>query len=90
MAGHLFFYTPNKDIITREYSCDCDECLYLNFASCDKNTSKFIENKSNHTDDSEDCLLDTETDPTKIFEFVTIPSFVAVISCSTSEPISLK
>ena len=31
-------------------------------------------------DDSEDCLLE-------IFEFVTIPSFVALISCNNSEPI---
>ena len=86
MTGHLFVYTPDKDII-REYLCDCEECLYLNFLSYVKNTSKFIRNNNNDTDDSEDCLLDEENDPTKIFEFVTIPSFVAVISCNTSEPI---
>ena len=44
-------------------------------------------NKNNDTDVSEDCLLDGENDPTKIFEFVTIDSFVVVISCNTSEPI---
>ena len=59
----------------------------LNFLSCVKNTSKFIENKNNDTDDSEDCLLYEENDLTKIFEFVTILSFVAVIFCNTSEPI---
>lgn len=42
-----------------------------------------IENKSNDTDNSEGCLLDKENDPIKIFEFVTIALFAAVISCST-------
>ena len=50
-------------------------------------TSKFIENKNNDIDDCEDCLLDEENDPTKIVEFVTLPSFEAMISCNTSEPI---
>ena len=87
MAGHLFVYTPYKDVIMQKYSCDSEECLGLNFLSCVKNTSKFIKNKNNDTDDSEDCLLGEENDPTKTFEFVTIPSFVAVIFFNTSEPI---
>ena len=89
MAVHLFVYTPNKDILMREYLWECEQSLCLNFLSCVKNTSKFIENKNNDIDDSEDCLLDEEYDPTKIYEFVTIPSLVAAISCNTSEPIFL-
>ena len=87
MAVHLFVYTPNKDILMREYLWECEQSLCLNFLSCVKNTSKFIENKNNDIDDSEDCLLDEEYDPTKTYEFVTIPSLVAAISCNTSEPI---
>ena len=87
MAGHLFIYTPYKDDIMRKYLCDCEECLYLNFLSYVKNTSKFIKNKNNDTDDSEDRLLDEENDLTKISESVTIPSFVAVTSFNSSEPI---
>ena len=90
IAGHLFVYLPNKDIVMQEYLCDCEECLCLNFLSCIKNTSKFIKNTNNDPDHSEDCLLDEENDPTKIFQFVTIPSSVAVISCNTSKPILLK
>ena len=71
----------------REYLCDFEECLCLNFLSCIKNTSKFIKNKNNDTDNSEDCLLNEVDDPAKIFKFVTIPSSVAVTSCNTSEPI---
>ena len=81
MRGNLFVYSPNKYFIMWEYLCDYDECLCLNFLPYVKNTSKFIENKNSDTDNSEDCLLDEENDPTKIFEFVTIPSFVAVIPC---------
>ena len=43
MTRHVFVYTPNKDIIMLEYLSDCKECLCLNFLSCVKNTSKFIE-----------------------------------------------
>ena len=68
----------------REYLCYFEECLRLNFLSCVNITSNLIENKNN---DSEDCLLDEENDPAKIFEFVTIPSLLSVISYNTSEPI---
>ena len=61
--------------------------LCSNFLSGVKDISKFIEIKSNDANDSEDCLLDEENDPIKISEFVTIPSFVVVISCNTSESI---
>ena len=71
----------------RQYSCDYGKCLCLNFLSCVKNTLKFIQNKKNDTNDSADCLQDKENDPIKIFEFVTIPSFVAVITCNTAEAI---
>ena len=43
-----------KDIIIRECSCYREECLCLNFLSCVKNISKFIDNQNNDTDDSED------------------------------------
>ena len=56
----------------RKYLCNSEECLCLNFLSCVKNTSKFIKNKNNDTDDSQDCLLGEENDPNKIIEFVTI------------------
>ena len=39
--------------------------------------------------ESEDCLLDEENDPTKIFGFGTIPSFVTLISCTTENLIIL-
>ena len=56
----------------REYLCDFEECLCLNFLSCIKNTSKFIKNKNNDTDNSEDFLLNEVNDPAKTFKFVTI------------------
>ena len=61
----------------REYLCECEECLCLNFLSWFKNTSKIIKNKNKGTEDSEDYLLDQENDRTKIFE-------MAVTPCNTS------
>ena len=68
----LFVHASNKDIM-REYLCDCEECLSLNFFSCVKNTSRLMENKNNDTSDSESCLRDEENGPTNTFEFATIP-----------------
>ena len=65
MAGHLFVYTSNKDIIMWLHLCDLEKCLCLSFLSYVKNTSKLIENKNNYTDDSEDCLLNEENIPLK-------------------------
>ena len=31
-------------------------------------------------------IRDEENDPNEIYEFVAIPSFAAVVSCTTSEP----
>ena len=82
LHGKTFVYMPNKDIM-REYFFDCDECLCLNFLSCVKNTSNSM------ALESEDCLLDEENDPTKIFGFGTISSFVTLISCTTENLIIL-
>ena len=53
----------------RDSLYDFEECLCLNFLSCAKNTPKFIDNKKNNTDGSEDCLLDEENDPSKLRYF---------------------
>ena len=35
MKQHMFVYTPNsKEIMCKEYLCDCSKCLQLNFDSC--------------------------------------------------------
>ena len=65
MAGHLFVYTPNKDITMQEYLCDYEECLCSNFFFCVKNTSKSIKNNNNDIDSFEDCLLDKKMIPLK-------------------------
>ena len=88
MAGHLFVARQVKIYnIIQEFLCDCEDCFCLSFLSCVNNISKFIENKNNDNDDSEDCLLDEKNNPSKIFEFVTILSIVAVISCNSPDPI---
>ena len=70
-----------------EYLFDCEERLCLNFLSFLTNTAKLIEYKNNDNDDSKDCWLDEEKYLTETFEFVTIPSFVALIPCNTSDPV---
>ena len=35
MIGHLFVYKPRSEtVLMREYLCDCEQCLALNFDRC--------------------------------------------------------
>ena len=88
MVGHLFVFEPNsKNILIREYLRECKNCLLLEVQNC----LSISESESN---DNVECqekswLADDESnkDPSQVFEFVDVPSFVALISCSSSEPV---
>ena len=34
MRMHLILFSPNKEITLKEYLCDCNECINLNFDDC--------------------------------------------------------
>ena len=90
MSKHKFEYVPNSnDVFNKEYLCDCQECINFNFHSCLKEVGD-VENM-NETQESEhydDCLMVDENEKgLKIFDFTDVPSFVAVVTFSLSEPI---
>ena len=91
MKQHLFDYKPgSKKILCREYRCDCEQCLQLDFEKCTKlsenNESVPPVESVSHEDE---CNLDVDDidENCKVFEFVTVPSFVALVSEDSNEPV---
>ena len=88
MVGHLLIYEQNsKNILIREYRCDCKNCLLLEFQNC----FNISESESNDNVECEENAWfgddeSNENNYSQVFEFLDVPSFVAVISCSSIKP----
>ena len=93
MSMHVVVFRPNeKLILRREYLCDCNECLALDFEKCTKNEDATGNlNDEKFHDYAEKCELDEGDGASQsmLYEFIDIPSTVAVLSCHTSEPVDL-
>ena len=86
MLGHLFVYQPNSTkILLNEYLCDCESCLNLEFSSCKKPAASLGETGN---DFLEECMVDEDEDrQSRIYEFVSTPSYVSLLSCNASDPV---
>ena len=86
MLGHLFVYQPNSTkILMNEYLCDCESCLNLEFSSCKKPAASLGETGN---DFLEECMVDEDEDrQSRIYEFVSTPSYVSLLSCNASDPV---
>ena len=91
MKMHLFVYAPGKDkpTVVKEYLCDCDKCLRMEFKECIKNHSSCVDENDieNHSNDNVDTNAETKEDAhiddpkAHIFYFVVVPSFLQLTSC---------
>ena len=88
MVGHLLIYEQNsKNILIREYRCDCKNCLLLEFQNC----FNISESESNDNVECEENAWfgddeSNENNYSQVFEFLDVPSFVALMSCSSIKP----
>ena len=87
--GHMFVYTPHSsNVMMEEFLCDCESFLSFNFEKCTrKEEVAQIHNRVENGDDS--WLQDDENGEkaSQVFEFVEIPSYVALISDNSLEPV---
>ena len=87
IVKHIFDYKPgvSKNYAT-EFLCRCDSCLDFHFEDCLRKEIPFEESMLNESEISnvatDDCYLDdcNEDREQHVFEFVSVPSFVAVVS----------
>ena len=96
MSQHIFEYLPHSTTVQNsEYLYEGEECINLNFSSCLKEAIELDEaveqvNVESNTEieEKKDFELDEHTDQAnRIYEFTTIPSFVAIITFSLNEPV---
>ena len=90
MKQHLFDYKPgSKKILCKEFLCDCLQCLQLDFDKCVKLSAEnpVAPVDSIHHEDEGSLNIDEENESHKVFEFVAVPSFVALISEDSNEPV---
>ena len=91
MKQHLFDCKPrSKMILCKEFLCDCLQCLQLDFDKCMKLSAE--ENpvapvNSIYNEDEDNLDVDEEDESHKVCEFVAAPSFVALISEDSNEPV---
>ena len=89
MRHHLFVYNPRNDnVLMREFLCDCTACLQFDFQNCIHDSATDAGDSSEHESEKE-CMLDEDEADycKKMYDFIDAPSFVACVSCSTSEPV---
>ena len=92
MKQHLFDYKPgSKKILCKEFLCDCLQCLQLDFDKCVKlsaeNPVALVD--SIHHEDEGNLDVDEEGESHKVFEFVAVSYFVALISEDSNEPVCI-
>ena len=91
MKKHLFVFKPNcTEVLVREYLCDCEQCLDVNFEECFKEEHQHQSDLNDLDDDDNDCHLDEDVPGSQslLYEFVETPSTVGVLSSSISDPLS--
>lgn len=90
MKQHLFVFEKEKDVLIKEYLCDCTYCLAFQFDSC-PGTSKAVqaETDENYEFAEEDAVQTDE----QVFDFIDVPSYASLLTGVKAEPlyfVSLK
>ena len=87
MVKHLFDYKSGESKnYAATFLCDCDSCLDFHFEDCLRKETPLEESMLNESEISnvatDDCYLDdcNEDRDQHVSEFVSVPSFVAVVS----------
>ena len=87
---HLFDYRPNNNmtVFCREFLCDSVSCLDFDFDQCLKENDN-IQIIQDEEEVDESYFLDYENidEGMKVYEFVKIPSYAALIAYNKIEPI---
>ena len=91
---HLFNYKSGEwEIYASGVLCDCDSCLDFYFEDCFRKEVPLEESMLDKSETSnvttDNCYLDDSNEDRgqHVFEFVSIPPFVAVVSYNSCEPV---
>ena len=85
MKQHMMIYESGKEVVLKEYICECDPCRRFDFGECENDS------KEEHSEvEIDDYFADEELDSNQeeqIFDFIEIPSFATLFTGVSSEPL---
>ena len=88
MRQHMMVFETGKNVILKEYLCECDPCWRFEFGKCgNKDSEGDLKGPSK---DNEEYLDDEEFEGNRdeqIFDFVEISSFVTLFTGVKTEPL---
>ena len=77
MKQHLFIFEKGKDVLLKEYLCDCNHCLNFKFECCEESknegSSEVITDDDLFADEDEELNIEEQ-----IFNFIKVPSYVTL------------
>ena len=85
MKPHVMIYESGKEVMVKEYICECDPCRRFDFEECENDS------KEEHSEvEIDDYFADEELDSyqeEQIFDFIEIPSFATLFTGVSCEPL---
>ena len=88
MKQHFIIFKPKEKIFCKEYLCDCNSCLQFDFENCTNEDAVNYDDNGDNSDSNCEEEIDDEIDKSlKIFEFITVPSFVCLCYRTAIEPL---
>ena len=85
MKPHMMIYESGKEVMVKEYICECDPCRRFDFEECENDS------KEEHSEvEIDDYFADEELDSyqeEQIFDFIEIPSFATLFTGVSCEPL---
>ena len=79
-------FEKGKDVLLKEYLCDCNHCLNFKFECCEDSNNE----GSSEVITDDDLFADEDEELNKeeqIFDFVEIPSYVMLFTGVNTEPL---
>ena len=87
MKQQLMVLEPNStNIMCREYLCQCNQCLQLNFGHC-ADSNELHEEECNQIERERYHEAEIDSYGDHMFNFVDVPSYVTLVSGRSMEPL---
>ena len=86
MKQHLMVFQSNKDVILKEYLCECNSCRKFEYDNCERE----VEEDQNLDVEIEDYYIaeeDNGSQDEQIFDIEDISSFVILLTGVNAEPL---
>ena len=86
MKQHLMVFQSNKDVILKEYLCECNSCRKFEYDNCEREVEE-DQNLDVEIEDYYTAEEDNGSQDEQIFDIEDISSFVILLTGVNAEPL---